>query len=491
MQSRRRQWLKQAALLAAAPLLPRARASARIPTPDAQTATPPNLLFVFPDQMRRHAMGFTGEDPVVTPHLDRFATQSLYLPHTTATFPVCTPWRGMMMTGRYPAATGLVNNCNSTRPGVYLRRSERCVTDVLHDSGYHVGYIGKWHLTRPVAPYLPQGNRENDIAWDEFTPPADRHHIDYWHAYNAYDEHLRPRYWDTDSGRDGYRHYDEWSPIHETDRAIAYLENTDAKFRDPRKPFALWVSMNPPHPPYNQVPDRHREPYRDKPLSALLRRPNVRLEGAGKPAAAAVADYFAAVTGVDEQFGRILATLDRLRLAENTIVVFTSDHGDMMGGHALMGKPHPYEEAFNTPFLLRWPGRVKAAASDDLLLSTPDLMPTLLGLLGLRAQIPRQVQGADYSALLLGHGGTPRPAFAPYMDSTAGGHRGVRTHTHTLCLGLGRNGEPPARLYDNRADPFQLRDIAPENPALIAALAEETRRWLERAGDPWRPPDGI
>jgi arylsulfatase A-like enzyme len=483
----RRQFLRTAALAtagaASAPLLPRVSASSGTPHSALRAPRPPNLLFVFPDQMRRHAMGFTGEDPVVTPCIDRFATQSLYLPHTTATFPVCTPWRGMMMTGRYPQATGLINNCNSTRPNLYLRREERCITDVLHDAGYHIGYIGKWHLTHPRAPYLPQGNRENDIAWDEFTPPEDRHHIDYWHAYNAYDEHLAPRYWDTTSTRDGYRHYDEWSPCHETDRAIAYLENAAGKLRDPAKPFALWVSMNPPHPPYDQVPDRHREHYKGKTPADLLRRPNVRLEGAGRPAAAAVLDYFAAVTGVDEQFGRLLATLDRLRLADDTIVVFTSDHGDMMGSHALMGKPHPYEEALNTPFLIRWPRRIKAGATDDLLLSAPDLMPTLLGLMHLRAQIPPQVQGADYSPVFLGHGGVRRPSSAPYMDSTAGGHRGVRTHTHTLCLGQGRNSEPPARLYDNRADPWQLRNIAAENPALVAALTAETRRWLDRAGE--------
>jgi arylsulfatase A-like enzyme len=189
---------------------------------------------------------------------------------------------------------------------------------------------------------------------------------------------------------------------------------------------------------------------------------------------------------VDDQFGRILATLDRLKLSDDTIVVFTSDHGDMMGSHALMGKPHPYDEAFNTPFLIRWPGRIKAAATDDLLLSTPDLMPTLLGLMNLRAQIPPQVQGADHSPIFLGQSGAPRPAYAPYMDSTAGGHRGLRTHTHTLCLAKQNHPyEPPVRLYDNRSAPYQLRNIAAENPALVAALTAETRRWLARVGDPW------
>lgn len=480
----RREWLARSSLLAAGSLLSLSGSTqGEIKQPKSK---PPNLLFFFPDQMRRQAMGFVGEDPVLTPNIDRFARDGIYLPHATATFPVCTPWRGMMMTGRFPHATGITNNANSTRPAVYLRREEECITDVLHQAGYHTGYIGKWHLTHPHAPYIPQDNREDDIKWDEFTPKEDRHHIDFWHAYNAYDDHLRPRYWDTESKRDEYRYVDQWSPEHETNLAIRYLENQGGAMRDPAKPFALWLSLNPPHPPYAKIPAHLRERYQGKTWRDLLRRGNVRFEGMGAKSRDAVLDYFAAVSGVDEQFGRLLATLDRLNLAEDTIVVFTSDHGDMMGSQGLMSKPYPYEEAFSIPMIIRWPGRIAADRTDDLLLGTPDLMPTLLSLMGEKARIPLQVQGVDYSGILLGQSGVPRPGSAFYLDSTDGGHRGIRTHKHTFVLGHGRNGEPRARLYDNEVDRYQLNNIADAFPKLTAEFTTATRQWLDRIGDPWQ-----
>ncbi|MBE7539854.1 MAG: sulfatase [Opitutaceae bacterium] len=437
--------------------------------------------------MRRQAMGFVGEDPVHTPNIDRLAREGIYLPQATSTYPLCTPWRGMMMTGRYPPATGIVHNANSTRPSVYLRRNEDCITDVLHRAGYNIGYIGKWHLTHPHEPYLPQDQRENDVKWDEFTPKQDRHHIDFWYAYNAYDEHLRPRYWTTDAGRNDFHYVDEWSPAHETDLALRYLENRDGRMRDATKPFALWMSLNPPHSPYAQIPPHLRERYHGRTWRELLNRDNVRLEGTGSAARAAVLDYFAAISGVDEQLGRILELLDRLNLAKDTVVVFTSDHGDMMGSHGLMSKPYAFREAFEIPLIFRWPGHIAPGASDDLLIGTADLMPTVLGLMGLKTAIPTQVEGADYSSVLLGQPFTARPKSSLYMDETNGGHRGIRTNLHTLILSQGRDGEPPVRLFDDKADPFQLHDISAANPKLVTELTMEVQRWLDHIGDRWSP----
>ena len=480
----RREWLASASALAAGSLL--ARKGSAQPATASSSRKSPNLVFFFPDQMRRQAMGFVGEDPVLTPHIDRFAREGIYLPHATSTFPVCSPWRGMMMTGRFPHATGIINNANSTRPQVYLRREERCITDVLHDAGYHIGYIGKWHLSHPYAPYIPQDQRENDVKWDEFTPKEDRHHIDFWYGYNAYDNHLQPRYWDNDAKRDGYHTVDQWSPEHETDLAIRYLENRNGAMRDPAKPFALWLSVNPPHPPYEKIPAKLRERYKGLSWRDLLKRDNVRFEGMGERSRDAVLDYFAAVSGVDEQFGRLLATLDQLNLTEDTIVVFTSDHGDMMGSQGLMSKPYPYEEAFGIPMIIRWPGRIAAGRTDDLLLGTPDLMPTLLSLMGEKAHIPRQVQGMDYADILLGRTGVARPDSAFYLDSTDGGHRGIRTHRHTFAIGHGVNGEPRMRLYDNQADRYQLNNLASSSPKLAAEFSQATQDWLDRIGDPWQ-----
>lgn len=464
--------------LLAVPVFARADSSA-------PSAKRPNLLFIFPDQMRRQAMGFVREDPVLTPNIDRLAREGMYLPQATSTYPLCTPWRGMMMTGRFPPATGLVHNANSSRPNVYLRRSEECITDVLHQAGYSIGYIGKWHLSHPHAPYLPQDQRENDIKWDEFTPKEDRHHIDFWHAYNAYDEHLRPRYWTTDAGRNDYRYIDQWSPVHETDIALQFLENKGGRMRKADAPFALWMSLNPPHSPYAQLPPRLRERYHGKSWKDLLNRENVRLEGLGANARSAVLDYLAAVSGVDDQVGRVLESLSRLNLENDTLIVFTSDHGDMMGSHGLMSKPYAFAEAFEIPLIFRWPGHIAAGTSDNLLIGTADLMPTLLGLMELKSAIPPQVQGINYADVLLGLPFASRPTSALYMDESEGGHRGVRTDRYTLVLSQGRGGEPRARLFDNQADRYQLHDIAATHPETVARLSAEVQRWLDHIGDSW------
>ncbi len=191
------------------------------------------------------------------------------------------------------------------------------------------------------------------------------------------------------------------------------------------------------------------------------------------------------VTGVDENFGRILDCLKAEGLEENTIVVFTSDHGEMMGSHGLMGKTVHYEESFAVPFIIRWPEKI-TAGTDNLLIGTPDLMPTLLNLMGV-GQVPDSVQGTDYSDILLGREGT-RPTSALYLNvnpnNPADGSRGVRTHRHTYMVTRTREGEEII-LHDNVADPYQLQNIAGDHPGLVAELREEINNWLGKNNDPW------
>jgi arylsulfatase A-like enzyme len=117
----------------------------------------PNLIFVFPDEWRQQALGFMAQDPVVTPNLDSFASQSLVLTQAVGNCPICSPYRGMLFTGKYPIANGVVTNCYSnTIPfGIELKDLEYCLTDVLHDAGYHQGYIGKFHLHLPKEENIP------------------------------------------------------------------------------------------------------------------------------------------------------------------------------------------------------------------------------------------------------------------------------------------------------------------------------------------------
>lgn len=451
----------------------------------------PNLVFVFPDQMRGQAMGFLGEEPVLTPVLDAFAEESVVFTHAVSNYPVCSPYRAMLMTGKYPHANGVLANCNSNGAahGYELNREDRCWSDVLAEKGYSLGYIGKWHLDSPHKPYVDTANNSEKFAWNEWCPPERRHGFDFWYAYGTYDNHFKPEYWSTAAGRDGRTRVEQWSPEHEADTAIRYLGNEGGRYRDSDKPFALVVSMNPPHMPYHMVPEKYLAPYADKTPEALITRKNVNLDEDTRGARLArkqIRNYFAMVTGVDDQFGRILAALKEQGLEEDTIVVFTSDHGNCLGCHDQVSKNVHYEESMRVPFLIRWPQKI-APRKDDLLLSTPDLYPTLLDLMGFSADVPDVVQGESRASIVLtGKGARPTSQlylWVPYGQPGLG-RRGVRTHTHTLM----KSKSEPAELvlHNNVEDPYQLRNAAKDEPEVVKRLVEEELNpWLEKTRDPW------
>ncbi|WP_309008742.1 sulfatase [Pelagicoccus sp. SDUM812005] len=450
---------------------------------NASSGKRPNLVFVFPDQWRGQALGFLNEDPVVTPHLDAFARESLSLPQTVANYPLCSPYRGMLMSGKYSHANKVTGNCRADRAqyDVELQQDEVCWSDVLKSQGYSLGYIGKWHLDAPREPFI-----DANPKWNTWCPPERRHGFDYWYSYGTYNDHNRPMYWETNAGRDEYHFVDQWSPEHEANKAIDFIGNKDGTKRDSEKPFALVVAMNPPHPPYHLYPDRYRKPYADKSLEDLLVRPNV--DPAHPKAEANTRDYFASVTGVDEQFGRILKALDDAGLKDDTIVVFTSDHGDCLGTHGEVSKNNPFEESMRVPFLIRWPGKI-APGSDNLLLSTPDLYPTLLDLMGFADEVPESVQGNSHAGIFRGEGGD-RPSSQLYLrmssDQPERGTRGVRTSRYKLVLEVGETGPPRRALYDLQEDPYELEDIAAARPDLVAELVRtELKPWLRKTQDPW------
>ncbi len=450
----------------------------------------PNLVIVFADQMRGSSMAFRGIEPVITPNLDRFAAESLVLPEAVSNFPVCSPYRAMLMTGKYPYANHVVGNCTSrTRPyNCELQAADRCWSDILKDRGYSLGYIGKWHLDSPHEPYVDCANNKGEPKWNEWCPPNRRHGFDFWYSYGTYDYHDRPMYWDTDADRDGFHFVDQWGPEHEADLAIEYLKNTGGKYRDDDKPFAMVVSMNPPHTPYHLVPDKYVEMNKALDIEALCEQPSVPEADTrwGDHYRQNILNYYSMITGVDDQFGRIMDAVDKTGLRDNTIVLFTADHGNSLGMHNRATKPNFYEECMPIPFLIRWPEEI-APRRDDLLLSAPDVYPTLIELLGFGDDIPASVEGTSFATLFSG-GEQERPSsqlyLQPKFDTPQDGTRGVRTHRYTLVV-TREDGNENIQLYDRREDPQQVFDCAGDRPHIVKDLLAEMYRWLEATGDPW------
>jgi len=262
--------------------------------------------------------------------------------------------------------------------------------------------------------------------------------------------------------------------------------------------------MNPPHMPYNQVPEKYVRMYDSKAaeIEAMYRHPAVpdSSDQWGKYFRKHIRNQLAMVTGVDEQFGRILDALKKAGLDKNTIVVFTSDHGDCLGKHGQISKSNPYEESMHVPFIIRWTGTIKPGA-DDLLFSVPDIYPTLLSLMGLKNDIPGAVEGTDYSELMTTGEILNRPTSQLYFmtggqlfDSPSGtgglnlasGERGVRTERYTLSILHGPANQITTTLWDRKSDPAEMKNIAALHPEIVKELVEkELNVWLKKTGDPW------
>lgn len=470
----------------------------------------PNVIYVFPDQFRNHALGFWNEtgfrekvnftaDPVHTPNLNKFAKESFVLSSAVSNCPLSSPHRGMLLTGMYPDGSGVTLNCNSNRPISSLKTDAIAISDVFSGSGYDCAYIGKLHADFPT-PNDPEnpGHYVEDVTpvWDAYTPPGRRHGFNYWYSYGTFDVHKQPHYWDTNGKRHEVR---EWSPKHEADKAISYLKNEN-NVRNEEKPFFMMVSMNPPHSPYSSLEDCMEEDYnlyKDIPLDKLLIRPNVDLS---MKKAADSRFYFASVTGVDREFGRILSALKDLGLDKNTIVIFASDHGETMCSQGTDDpKNSPYTESLNIPFIVRYPGKIKPEV-DNVLLSTPDIMPTVLGLCGLKNNIPSSVQGRDLSPVFY-HQKVKRPKAALYIQNVDGekdadglvrsyfpSSRGIKTDKYTLAIYINRNTKKIKRtlLFDDKNDPYQLNNLdINQHSKIFKELCKQMATLLKEADDPW------
>lgn len=464
-----------------------------------RAATPaarPNLLVVMADQFRGDALGFMGREAVLTPCLDAFAREAVVVTQAVSGYPVSSPARGMFLTGAYPHRNGVLTNCQSESAAqdVELREEIVCWSDVLKAEGYRTAYIGKWHLDKPVKPYVDCYNNRGRLAWNEWCPPGRRHGFDYWVSYGTYDQHLRPMYWDTDGGRQDFYYVDRWGPEYEADLAIRYIEEA----RESDRPFAMMVSMNPPHTGYELVPDRYKERYRALDVDSVVAgMPHLRDAGPEYVGMfrRSLADYYACITGVDEQFGRIVDALKRCGLFDDTIVVFVSDHGDSMGMHGNIGKNIFYEEAVRVPFLISWGGGLTPRRDDSLLLSLEDFCPTVLSLMGLERKIPATVQTRDLSRQLRGSR-TEMPRYQLYMrydtvDETGKhpdtGMRGIRDGRYTYAVRFEEGTVVAEYLFDRLRDPYQTANLAGARTALAARLRRAMVRMLEEAGDPAAP----
>jgi arylsulfatase A-like enzyme len=426
----------------------------------------PSIVYVFADQWRAQAFGYAGDPNVQTPHLDALSHESANFPNAIAGIPVCSPSRACLLTGQYPLTHGIFVN------DVPLGNQAVGMGTAFKAAGYRTAYIGKWHVDghgRSAA--IPRERRQG---------------FDYWKVLECTHDYNRSAYYDGDENEK--RLWNGYDAFAQTADACRYLRDHAA--RKEKDPFLLVLSFGPPHDPYLTAPEDFRKRYDPAKLSL---RSNVPADKA-EEWRTKVAGYYAHCTALDTCVGDLLRTLDETGQAENTLFVFTSDHGDMLGSHGEANKQRPWDESVRVPFLLRWPRRFgKGGRTCDALLNTPDILPTLCGLAGV--PIPRTVEGLDYSRYLSG-GANPSDGaaliqcvhpFGQWNRPQHGGreYRGLRTARHTYVRDL--NG--PWLLYDNEKDPFQMTNLVsdPAAKTIRERLDEQLTRRLAAMRDEFLP----
>ena len=442
-------------------------------TQGAAQAARPNILFVLSDSHRAASMGCYGNPDVRTPSFDGFAGQGLRLATALSSTPLCRPFRAGFMSGCFSHHTGLLTNNRNERnfgvgeggqwePG---RLGLHTLGQTFRGAGYRCGYLGKWHLGEvDLDPGPLRFGFDDDWTVDARNAKGDEEEgaHDYW-SWTYY----------TGKGQ-SFSGGGRFRTAMETDLLLDWLKARAAD--EDRRPWLMVASWGPPHEPFT-APEEYQH-YADVPLPA-----NVRDEQSKQLARELLPGYYALIEAIDHEFGRLVAGLDAAGLGD-TLVIYTSDHGNQYGSQDSIGKEQPYPESSQVPFLLRWPGRFAPGSVLDLPLGTPDILPTLAGLAGLAA--PAGLDGRDLSGALLGQPGAERPEAALLQVCHSRlmpwpGWRAVRTPQWLFARVKAQNW----MLYDVGADPLCLENLLGQGRPAQKELQGVLADLMARCGDTW------
>jgi len=472
----------------------------------------PNIIIVYADQMRYDAMGCSGNPVIKTPHIDRLASEGVQFTESYTSYPICCPFRASMLTGKYAQGHGMVQN------HFPLRADQTFLADCLKSAGYRTGYVGKWHLEGGPKP--------------GFVPPDRRFGFEHFVGFNRGHEYLSSIYFD-DNGQ-AY-HSQRYEPDYQTDQFMEFVN--DAANADDSKPFFGYLSYGPPHFPMD-MPEFLKKIYRHDEVPLPVGVPNPQLQQSvqkrrnedycggdprsghkshtvndtkpvGEPETEAeirqfIAEYYGMIHNIDWNLGRILNQLDGLGIAQNTMLVFLSDHGDMLGQHgSFCGiKNHAYRAAMQVPLIIRYPERFAPQQTSAMVDVGVDMMPTLLDLC--HVEPPEGMHGKSYLSVLDGKANDARDAIMYQVFTQTGGNpgefapfaeRGIRTKE---WLYVRHKGER-VMLFDEQAD-FHEQDNLVGDASYAALMDEFDARitaHMSDTGDDWDmaadfpPPDFL
>jgi uncharacterized sulfatase len=437
----------------------------------------PNIIFLYTDDQAQWALGAYGNADIKTPNLDRLAQRGAIFKSAFTITPVCSPSRAALMTSRLPSELGIADWIDPrNEPDLGLAPEAITWPELLKGFGYATMLAGKWHL----------GTR------DEFHPT--RQGFDVFFGFR--DGSNRPIDPQLEVG----------GRVQELKGSLPeLLVDAGMKFAEINRsrPFLLSIHFRAPHTPYAPVPEQDSAPYRglDPAIPNTPGLPCERVKQIHR-------EYYASVSSVDRNIGRLLAKIDQLGLTSKTVVIFTSDHGYMIGQHGLWHKgnavwlidgktgarPNMFDDAIRVPLLICWPGVIAPGTTITHVVSNLDLFPTILELAGLGVPANLSIRGRSLVPLLRGQvRGWDDTLFGQYdmHHSAIARMRMVRTPDWKLI----RHFEPGGKneLYHLAGDPEELRNLAdseqPEHRSQCKALSRRLDEWMRAVGD--RPAEAM
>ena len=443
--------------------------SAFVIRPSAFSAPPPNVVFILTDNQGAWTLGCYGNKDIHTPHIDKLAAGGMRFTRALSSNPVCSPTRATFLTGLIPSQHGVHSFLDPQfmmGPKAYNTLQEfTSIGEVLRDAGYVCGLSGKWHLGDNLKP------SEGFTSWITKPDGSTREFYD-----QEVIEHGKVRV------EAGYT-TDLW-----TRKGIEFIEQNKTR------PFLLFLAYNGPYSlgklMTERARNRHAAIYKDKhftsfPVDAM--HPWQHLNKQFHNTQIAMEREAAETSGVDDGVGEIMATLDRLGLTENTLVIYTADQGWMGGQNGIWGMGDhtrpigAHELMMQVPFIFHQPGRIPAGATSDLLVSNYDFLPSVLGHLGLGDKMPQQPKspGRDFSRVLQGKEMTWHNAVFYEMETC----RAIRTDAWKLVM---RHPSGPHELYDMKADPQERFNLwgQPGTETQRTELQKQLEAFFAQYADP-------
>lgn len=438
--------------------------------PDRKTR--PNIVYLFSDEHRWCSCPFTERPDLPTPHMSKLAGQGVRMDNCCSTSPICVPYRGMMITGQWPHQSSCVSNEVFLDHRI-IGQTSPTIAHAFKDAGYTTGYIGKWHLHNDSAQYA---------GFDEFS---------HW-LYG--DNHWETEVRDIPSGEE-FKTVTGYNATGMTDQALDFL----GRHAQDEDPFLLMVSINPPHWRWDDAPEEMLEKIPEG--EDLYYRPNVNRERYRKRPQEVLyyRNYLAHICAVDREVGRVMDFLDEKGLSEDTVFIYSSDHGSSFWSNDATSKANPFDESVRVPFIARWPGRIEAGRICKRNMGTMDLFPTLCGLANI--PVPESCGGTNLAPTLLSQpqkvpetqlltvNSFRRNYYKRRLGVDAGNSfvpcRGVRSERYSYVV----NEDGPWLLYDNIADPYQMNNLIadPAHQSTREHLHQELIGWLAKAEDPFVP----